>query len=262
MTKAFFFLFKIEFFRIWTISRIIILGLMFVLGIGLAFLINSSGLIDAKTDSYFSEFSYSSILPYFFTFIIPVVAFFFSAGIISYDINNHWLSSILSRSVTKTDFFASKVLSVTLSLLFFMIIPVLIPLLIFDFISNVTLKVDFLAIFYSIFAYLLEGMLFIVIASFFSTFLSNFKNAFLLGIWILADYLQRQIIPTVYWDNHFILILSDFFFPNGFSESVKTISSTGKLNYESILWGISAISAFISLSIYRLNKIKIDKSSE
>ena len=143
-----------------------------------------------------------------------------------------------------------------------MIIPVLIPLLIFDFISNVTLKVDFLAIFYSIFAYLLEGMLFIVIASFFSTFLSNFKNAFLLGIWILADYLQRQIIPTVYWDNHFILILSDFFFPNGFSESVKTISSTGKLNYESILWGISAISAFISLSIYRLNKIKIDKSSE
>lgn len=262
MTKAFLILFKIEFFRIWTRTRIIILGLMFLLGIGLAFLINSSGLIETAPDSFFSAFSYSSILPNFFTLIIPVAAFFFSAGIISYDINNHWLSSILSRPVTKTDFLASKVASATLSLLIVMIFPVLIPVIIFDLISTVTIKINFLETIYAIFAYLIEGMLFIIIASFFSTFLSNFKNAFLLGLWILVDYIQRQIIPTVYWDNQFVLIISDFFFPNGFSESVKKLTATGKLNFESILWGISALSAFISLTIYRFNIMQIDKSGE
>ncbi len=262
MTKAFLILFKIEFFRIWTRVRLITLGIMLLLGVALAFLINSTGIVETAPDSFFSSFSYSMILPNFFTLIVPVTAFFFSAGIISYDINNHWLSSILSRPVTKADFLIAKIFSVLTSLLIVMILTVLIPLIIFDLISTVSLKVEFLQTLYIIIAYLMEGLLFILIATFFSTFLSNFKNAFLLGLWILIDFTQKQIIPTVYWDNQFMLIFSDFFFPSSLSESAKKLVSTGKMNYELILWGISAITAFFSISLYNFSRINIDKSGE
>ncbi len=262
MTIAFLKLFIIEFKRIWTLPKLIIIGILFLLVTTIGLLISNSEFLTTAPDAFFPSISYTMVLSTIFGMIVPMSALFFSAGIIAYDIKSHWLRSILSRPLTRTDFLMSKIASAAISLLIVMLIVATIPLLIFGAISSTKLQFDFGNFIYLHLAYWLEGILFIVISSFFSTFLTTFKNVFLLGVWMFIDNIQLQVVPGLFWDNQTLLLLSDFFFPNSWSDSAKALLSTGNFNYEHLLWGIAELTGFTAITIYVFTKIGIDKSGE
>lgn len=244
--------------KFWTIKRAIIFGAFFIVIIGFSLLPNALELPTLNM-----QINLDSIIVGALAFFVPVFVLLFTGGIISNDIRTFYLRTVLSRPVSKEEYLTSKYLFAFINLIISTILFAVIPSIvgIYSYGGEVNLNIGTSFLIYSL--YLIEGLLFISISIFLSTFLKGFFNIFVLAIWIfLESSLINGVVSNFVSFSKPLAIISDFFFPAGFSEASKLINTGSILFYESIMWGIASLAFFVSLSYYRITKISIDSNMD
>jgi ABC-type transport system involved in multi-copper enzyme maturation permease subunit len=245
--------------KFWTIPKLIIYGVITLLGLVLGMIPYWAGLFKNE----FVVLKFSSTASTLLGFVVPISVFLFTSGIISADVKSHWLRSILSRPIAKYEYLTAKYLSVIFSILASMLLLVLLPSFVVYSTSSGKVSFDFVNTFSEFLLSFFEGFLFVSIAVWFSCFMNGFLNIFILAIWMfLENVIVSPIISNFVIDSRFGSIFVDFFFPTGFSEASKIISTGGDFPFEKILWGLSALFMFLSLSYYHITLIKTDTNSD
>lgn len=251
---------EIDFLRSWSPVKIIIAVILSVLACVLSALPVWMGWIN-KTDTLYMPFN--DYLIQVWKVIIPFSVLFFTSGIISNDIKNHWLRTVITHAVTKQDVILSKILSSLVSVIIIMIILGIFPILVFSFTLGNGINFDFAGFIQLALYSSLEATLFISIATWLSCFLGGFMNIFVLAFWMFLDNVVMKGILTLWLSNSFTgTVIVDFFFPSGFSEAAVIASSSGTVPFEFILWGIAALMFFVSASLYHFNRLTLDINSD
>ncbi len=251
---------KIELIRIWSLGKIVTAIVMCLVACLLAVLPAIFSWINNLQNL---SMPFTDYLIQFWKIVVPFSALFFSSGIISNDIKNHWLRSILVHSITREEIVFSKILSSLISVLIMMILLGIIPLILFSTSLGLGLNFKIINLTLVILLFTLEASLFITIATWLSCFLSGFMNVFLLAAWMFFDNIIMKGVMSLWLNNTFSgTLILDFFFPSGFSEAAVVASSTGAISFENILWGFAALSFFLSLAFFHFNKLTIDVNSD
>ncbi|MFA5513133.1 MAG: hypothetical protein WC313_11855, partial [Candidatus Kapaibacterium sp.] len=105
-------LIKIELFRVWTKKTIIVTVALTLAAIIISILPAWLGLIP---DFKGVTLDFSQTLVDILKVIVPFSVFYFASAIISEDIKNHWIRTILTHAVSKQDLYISKIVSTGLS---------------------------------------------------------------------------------------------------------------------------------------------------
>lgn len=248
---------KAEFTRYFTLTKIIILSVVTVLGVLIAMLPSWLGFFDSEAAGFFAI---KDVFTVILKFVIPFSIFFITPGIIANDVNNFWFRTVFSRPVERQTVLASKYIYASLLLLLFTIAFCFIPLVVFSFTAT---GIDFnlFAVMSIWFFSYLEGILFISIAIWFSCFLSKFFNVLLLAIWMFVDnVIINGILSNFLWDSPMLGVFNEFFFPNGFANATSFYSLKGSFPVEHFFWGMAALTFFGALSYLHFSLINIDRS--
>jgi len=244
--------------RFWTLKRIIIFGAFFLVMIGFSLIPNA---LDLPTLNL--QLNLDTVLVGALAFFVPIFVLLFTGGILSNDVRTYYLRTVLSRPVSKEEYLSSKYISSFINLIigtvFFAIIPSIVGLYSYGGEVNLNIGNSFL----TYLLYLLEGLLFISISLTLSTILKGYFNIFVLAIWMFLEVsLINGILSNFVAFSKPLAIISDFFFPAGFSEASKLLNTGSILFYESIMWGVASLALFISLSYYQITRIKIDSNMD
>lgn len=244
--------------KFWTLKRAIIFGAFFIVVVGFSLL---PKVFDLPTLNM--QLNLDTIIVAPLSFFVPVFVLLFTGGIVSNDVRTFYLRTVLSRPVTKEEYLTSKYLfsfiNLIIGTILFAVIPSIVGL--YSYGGEVNLNIGTSSLIYLL--YLVEGLLFISISMFLSTILKGFFNIFVLAIWIFLEAsLINGVVSNFVSFSKPLAIISDFFFPGGFSEASKLINTGSLLFYESIMWGIASLAFFVSLSYYRITKISIDSNMD
>jgi ABC-type transport system involved in multi-copper enzyme maturation permease subunit len=251
---------KVDFVRIWSLGKIIT---AISLGVVACILSALPALMGWITENERLYMPFSDYIIQIWKVIVPFAALFFTSGIISNDIKNHWLRSLLVHGVTRQDVIISKILSSLISVFIMMIILGVFPLITFSLSLGLGLNIKFVNLLLVTISWLLEAGMFIAMATWLSCFMQGFMNIFLLAGWMFLDNVIMKGLLSLWLNNTFSgTLIVDFFFPSGFSEAANIASSSGTFPFEYIFWGLSALSFFISLSLYHFNKLTLDVNSD
>lgn len=255
-------LYKAEFFRSWNRSKIILVGIFSLLFISGAFLLDITGAFDNAEQ--FPEFirTQSMILNSILGWLTPLSVFLFAAGIVAFDVKNYWLRSILSRPVTKQEWMLAKIKAISTSVLLTILAIGFIPSMIMYILAPDVIVFDTGNVILILLSYMLEIVLFVSMAAWFSTFLPTFVNVLVLAIMLFIDNTALPLIAGFYWDVTIINFIADFFFPSGFREFTDVYTKSSEFDYEYLLWGFASLALFFGLSLFHINLIKIDKNSD
>lgn len=242
--------------RFWTLKRMIIFGVFFLLILGMSFI---PLFLDLPTLNM--QLNLDTFLVGALSFFVPVFVLLFTGGIISNDVRTYYLRTLVSRPISKEEYLSSKyiysIINLVIATIFFAVIPSIATM--YSYSSEVNLNLG-----NSLFTYLLfilEGLLFIAISISLSTILKGYFNIFVLAVWIfLESSLINGVLSNFVSFSRILAILSDFFFPAGFSEATKLMNTGSLLFYESLLWAIASLALFVSLSYYQITRIKIDSN--
>lgn len=260
MIKNLLVLFKTEFIRTWTKGKIISLVIFTILSCVISVL---PILFNMLGDAEIPNLDFTELLINIWKIIVPFAALFFASGIISNDVKNHWLRTVLSHAVTRQDVVVAKLKSATVSVMIIMLLIGVLPLLVFDISSSVSFNYNISSILEVFVLFTLEASLFISIALWLSCFLGGFMNIFFLALWMFMDNTVFKGILSVWLSaNKSGSIMMDFFFPSGFSEAAVVAGSAGSFPTEFILWGFAALTFFIAASLYHINHINIDINTD
>ncbi len=248
---------KIELKRFFTLPKIIVMGIVTLVASFIAIVPSLTGFLNSEASSFFVV---KDIASYILKIVIPFSVFFITPGIIANDINNYWFRTVFSRPVDRGVVLISKYIYASVILIVFVILYSVIPVFIF-WLTAPQIKFQFIPVLIILIFSLFEGILFISIAVWFSCFLSKFFNVLLLAIWMFADStVITPLISTFLWDSPFWAVFSEFFFPNGFANSMSFYSLKNAFPTEHFFWGLSALTLFMALSFYHFNNINIDRS--
>jgi ABC-type transport system involved in multi-copper enzyme maturation permease subunit len=260
MTNKTLILAKAELFRIWSIKKIIVVAILCIVSCilsGLPAWLNLMG------DAAIPKLQFSEYLINIWKILIPFSTLFFASGVISSDVKNHWLRTILTHSVTRQDIIISKLISITLSVIVVMVLLGIIPLTVFGISSGVNFIFEFLPLLQLVIYLILEILLFTSIAIWLSCFLSGFMNIFFLAAWMFLDNVVIRGVLTMWLSSTFTgNLIMEFFFPSGFGEAAVIAGDSGIFPLEFLLWGFSALTFFLALSLYHINFVKIDINSD
>lgn len=104
---------KAEFTRYFTLTKIIILSVVTVLGVLIAMLPSWLGFFDSEAAGFFAI---KDVFTVILKFVIPFSIFFITPGIIANDVNNFWFRTVFSRPVERQTVLASKYIYASLLL--------------------------------------------------------------------------------------------------------------------------------------------------
>lgn len=260
MKNILFILLRTEFFRIWTKGKIIVAAAMTLLAVTISIVPVIFGWLNDIPEF---QFTFSEMLVNILKVIVPFSALFFASGIISNDIKNHWVRTVLTHSVTRQDLFLAKILAATISVLIMIISLGILPMVVFDLISEIDFSYNFTSIFQVILYFTLEAALFISISAWLSCFVGGFMNIFFLAGWMFLDNVVIKGVLNM-WLSAGVTggIIMDFFFPSGFSEAAVVAGGAGSFPAEFLLWGLAALLFFVSIGLYQFNLINTDTNSD
>lgn len=262
MMNSFGTLYKAEFFRSWNKAKIIIVGIFTLIFMGVALLPKFTGVFDNMDQLPDFLLTQSTILNNIFSWLTPLTVFLFAAGIVAFDVKNYWLRSIISRPVTKQEWMLSKIMAVSTSVLVTIMAIAFIPSLVLYITAPDIITFDTGKVIMLLLTYLLEIVLFVSMASWFSTFMPTFVNVLVIAIIIFIDNTALPLIAGIYWDVSILNIIADFFFPSGFRDFGNLYINSAKFDFEYLLWGFAGLSLFLGLSLFQINLIKIDKNAD
>jgi len=249
---------KFDLKKYWSISRIITFMIF-------AIIINFFVLVPNYFNFPVTEIKINmlTIMQGLLSFFVPVSVLFFTGAIIFSDKRSFYLRTILTRPISRDEYLFSKYLfsliNLLIATLFFAIFPTILSFIIY----NDNGESGFFQYFFTYLFYIIEGLLFISISITLSFVVNSYLNIFMLAIWIfLENTLINGVLANFVSYSKSLAIITDFFFPSGFSDAAKLIGNVGVLFWESLLWGLTALAFFFTLSIYLNSKTKIDTISE
>jgi ABC-type transport system involved in multi-copper enzyme maturation permease subunit len=247
--------------KFWSLSTIIISSVIFLLILAGTLVPAFIGVYGSK--ALIPNIDYNITIYSFYKILVPLLSLFFTVGIVSFDKRSHWLRTILSRQISREYFLLIKMLAALISIFFLMILMGILPISILVLIVSVPIKFSLSYFIYINLLYLFEASLYIAISTWLSCFLPSFLNLVVLAFWMFTDaYVLRNIVDFFLWDKTWAVILNDFYFPSGFSDAVGKILTNSKFPLNELLWGITSLFGFLSLTLYHFNKIQIDSGSD
>ncbi|MBI5326182.1 MAG: ABC transporter permease subunit [Ignavibacteriae bacterium] len=247
----------LEFRKMWNLAVIIITSILLLISLFVNFIPYFVGAYNI--DGPIQLLNVQALLSQGFSILVPLLSLIFGAGIISNDIKNHWIRTILSRPVTRADFLLTKIISTSLAIFVLMLIIGTIPVTILSILIPVKVELNFLS-FISIHAiYLGEALTYIAICTLLSQWVPGFVNVIVLIVWILSKSIFTSIVNNYFWDSNIAMLIADFYFPGGFQEAAESVASNASFPLEKLLWGFSSLFGFISISLYNFSFIQIDK---
>lgn len=250
-----------DFKRLWTVPLIVfvsIISLFVILVMILPIALNWFQIRDLLPNINFAN-SLKDIC----IFIAPTLSIIFSAGIISKDVKSHWLRTLMTRPVTRVEYFFSRLLSAGFSIFLLMLLLGIIPLSLLAVFTEIHFDINFWNIVLVLLFSLLNVFMYLSIGAFLSCWLPSYANAFVFIFWLFLNTLVLpNLVSFLLWDQTWAVILQDFFFPSGLSEALAIILSAGNFPTQELFWGLSGIFGFAALALWSITIIKIDKGSD
>lgn len=254
-------LMEFDFRRLWTIPLIIFVSAISLIVVVIMILPIALNWFQVR--DIIANLNFASTLKDFFNFIVPMLAIIFSAGMVSFDVRNYWLRTLMSRDVSRAEYLTSRVFSAAISIFFLMLLLGTIPIAMLGIFTDLTIEFNFWNVLLVHLFYLLNALLYLYIGAFLSCWLPSFVNAFVMIFWLLINTLVLPSLVSFFlWDLTWAVIMQDFFFPSGLSESIATIISGAGFPTQDILWGLAGLFGFAGLAYWNITIIKIDKGSE
>jgi ABC-type transport system involved in multi-copper enzyme maturation permease subunit len=246
--------------KMWTVPILIISGIFTIFGwAGLLLPIIFGAM---KPGGIINELDIAQIISGEFKMLVPLLSIFFGAGIISFDMKNGWLRTLMARPVTKAEYVFTKIISATISIFALLLLMGTLPVLIISMFMSIHITFDIWIILAIHILSIFQTMTYIIICIWFSCWLPGFLNIFVLAVWMIVDSISAPIISSFLWDNNLALIISDFMYPSGFREAIESIAGRSSFPTENILWGLASLSGFLTLALFHFSKIQIDKGGE
>jgi ABC-type transport system involved in multi-copper enzyme maturation permease subunit len=245
-------LFKAEFKRFWTPAMIVTAFGIIAFGNVIAF--GMGTMKQLPKTSNLVEICYSIVS--FFSVIL------FSAGIVGSDIKSGWLRTLLIRPVTRQQYVLTKISVVITVALATLAITILLPIVYFTLLAESKIIFDASSTVTFLMFKSCEVVLYIVISTGISCWISGAFNSLALYIWFGSSQLMEMLISKKYWDIPWLMTLKDFMSPSGFQDALNYSKLGLGFPVEYILWGIASVAFFAALMLISINRIQIDTGSE
>lgn len=252
MTPAYLKLFWIEFRRQWTITGLIIPGLFLIIG----------SLIVFFPSPYIRTFDVGEKLFQLMSFFVPVASAFFCVGLVSNDVKDGWLRTLLVRAIRREEYLLAKSLSALTSIWVTVLFAGTLPLIIGLIVTKLPIEFqvgEVLALYALFFG---VSLLYVSILSFFSCWLPGIVNVVALMGWGIIASALRAYVTFSFWDSSWAVFTEQFLFPSGFFNAVDAVRAQTHTPYAEVVWGVTALAFFSSLSFWSVTRIQVDKGSE
>jgi ABC-type transport system involved in multi-copper enzyme maturation permease subunit len=197
-----------------------------------------------------------------FTFVIPVLTSFFSAGLVAVDIKDGWLRTLLIRPVQRQQYLLVRMSSAFAMTWIAVILAGTIPIEIAAYVLDKPVDRDWLRLLELYLIFMGESVLLIGILAYFSCLLPNVLNVVVLFLWFMLAAMLENEVTALYWNNKWITIAKEYLFPGGFYIAAKSIVDKGLFAWNDLLWGFASATAFLALAFWTINYSEVDKSSE
>jgi ABC-type transport system involved in multi-copper enzyme maturation permease subunit len=254
VNRALWKLFIIEFRRLWTVAALFI-------PLGFAVLSTIILALSARIRPVY-DFARSAVeinIP----LVVPFSAALLCAGIISTDVKEGWLRTLLIRPITRQQYLLIKLAAAFASVVISILIGGVIPnIAIGSFFAEGQLQFDLVSnlIVHGIF--LLQALLVIALLFLFSCWLPGLFNIVLLTMWYIAASIIGGYLQTRFWSSQWLTIVRDFLFPNGFTSALDMVIAKAGTPVSEIAWGFASLGFVLALAFWSVTRIQVDKSSE
>lgn len=197
------------------------------------------------------------------TLVVPFSAALFCGGIISADVKEGWLRTLLIRPITRQQYLLIKVAAAFSSVVITIIVAGVIPnIAVGAFFSKGIVRYEIGPILIAHALFLLQSLLVIGLLVFFSCWLPGIFNIVLLGAWYIAAALIGSYLQSRFWSSEWLMLLRDFLFPSGFTSALEMIMGNAGTPTAELAWGIAALGFAFALAFWSVTRIEVDKSSE
>lgn len=196
-------------------------------------------------------------------FVVPTAVALFAVGTIATDVKEGWLRTLLIRPVTRQQYLLVKLATLYLSVIITFVVAAVLPNLITAFfLAKGEVRFDLVAVLSVHGLFLLQALLLLAMMVFFSCWLPGVFNLVTVAMWYIAASILDGYLQAAYWSNKWLMILREFFFPNGFTSATDAIAGNMGMPITEITWGLAALAAFLALAFWSIARIQVDKSSE
>lgn len=243
----------VEFRRQWTIIALIT---------PLLFLVIGSLIVLLPVRFAIRSFDVSDKVFQSMSFLIPVVSAFFCVGIVSNDVKDGWLRTLLVRAVTRQEYVFVKMLSAFCSIWVTILFATVLPLTIGALITKVPVEFAFGKVLSLYGLFLGASLTYISVLAFVSCWLPGVVNVAILIVWGILASAAHYYVGFALWDASWAVFLEQFIFPSGFFDAVTAVKQQTHAPYSEILWGIAALGFFLGLTFWSITKIQVDQGSE
>jgi len=252
VTPAFLKLVWVEFRRHWTVTALIVPLLFLVIG---SLMVFSPG-------PFNKTFNVGEKLYQLMVLLVPFTSAFFCVGLVSNDVKDGWLRTLLVRAIRREEYLLAKSLSaltsIWVAILFASTLPLIVGLIFMK--LPIEFQVGEVLALYALF--FCVSLLYVSILVFFSCWLPGVVNVVALMGWgIIAGALHAYVTFSL-WDSSWAVFTEQFLFPSGFFDAVDAVRAQTHTPYTEIAWGMAALAFFSSLSFWSVNRIQVDKGSE
>jgi hypothetical protein len=172
------------------------------------------------------------------------------------------LRTLLIRPVTRQQYVLTKISVVITVALATLVITILLPIVYFTLLAESKIIFDASSTVTFLMFKSCEVVLYIVISTGISCWISGAFNSLALYIWFGSSQLMEMLISKKYWDIPWLMTLKDFMSPSGFQDALNYSKLGLGFPVEYILWGIASVAFFAALMLISINRIQIDTGSE
>ena len=196
------------------------------------------------------------------TFLLPIITALFSIGLVSNDVKDGWLRTLLVRAIKRQHYLFVRMLSVLVSTWASLLFAVVLPLILGTLLTGNKIEFDALEVVFLLLLYIGVSLTYLTILTFLSCWLPGVFNIAVLMVWGLLATAAHYYVGFALWNKPWAVVLEPFIFPSGFFDAIDAVNHHTHTPYSEILWGLAAVCFFLGLSFWSVTRIQVDRGSE
>ncbi|MEK6565308.1 MAG: ABC transporter permease subunit, partial [Bacteroidota bacterium] len=251
-TPAFFKLVWVEFRRQWTGTALMVPLLVLLIGSLMVFFPGPMN----------RTFNVGEKLYQLMILLVPFASAFFCVGLVSNDVKDGWLRTLLVRAIRREEYLLAKSLSALTSIWVTVLFAGTLPLVVGLILTKLPIEFQVGEVLATYALFFCVSLLYVSILTFFSCWLPGIVNVVALMGWGIVASSLRAYVNFFLWDSSWAVFAEQFLFPSGFFDAVDAVRAQTHTPYAEIVWGMAALAFFSSLSFWSVNRIQGDKGSE
>ena len=254
MNRALWKLFATEFRRLWTVAAFFVpIGL----GVLTTIMLVPMALMQPVYDIARTAAQINLAL------VVPFSAALFCGGMISADVKEGWLRTLLIRPITRQQYLLIKLAAVFSSVFITILVAGVVPnIAVGVFVAKGVVRFEMGPTLIAHALFLLQALLIIGLLAVFSCWLPGIFNMVALAMWYIAAALIGSYLQSRFWSSEWLTLLRDFLFPSGFTSALEMILGKSGTPTSELAWGFAAMGFAFALAFWSITRIEVDKSSE